>query len=159
MSEVFREGKAVLKSPSSIPVAVLVAGIAVIATRVLGVALQVHDLGLAEVMSFVYRSAQAWNSTLIFIASQLIFFFELRCAVAMMRGKNWGRWGFVISQTTVLIYMFCASMGWIYPELFSVSGENNLQIIHLLISQKLPDLLIILLLFMPDSSRGFFRQH
>ncbi len=158
MSEVFREGKAVLKSPSSVPVAVLVAGIAIIATRLISLALQVHELGLAKVASFVYRSAQAWDSTLIFIASQLLFFFELRCAVALMRGKNWGRWGYVVAQVVVGLYMYSASMGWIYPELFSINGENSLQIVHLLISQKLPDLLVILLLFVPAGCRQFYRQ-
>ncbi|WP_338562527.1 YbjO family protein [Erwinia sp. E_sp_B04_7] len=158
MSEVLRESKAVLASPSSVPVPVLVAGIAIVATRVINVALQVHDSGLAEVASFVYRSAQAWDSTLIFIASQLIFFFELRCAVALMRGKNWGRYGFVAAQLVVILYMFCASVGWIYPELFSINGENNLQIIHLLLSQKLPDFLVIMLLFLPATSRGYYRQ-
>ena len=158
MSEVLRESKAVLTSPSSVPVPILVAGIAIVATRLVSVALQVHELGMAEVASFVYRSAQAWDSTLIFIASQLIFFFELRCAVALMRGKNWGRYGFVAAQASVMLYMFCASMGWIYPELFSISGDNNLQIVHQLISQKLPDLLVILLLFLPETSRAFFRK-
>ncbi len=50
-----------------------------------------------------------------------------------------------------------ASVGWIYPEIFSISGDNNLQIIHHTLQQKLPDVLVALLLFVPASSRAFFR--
>lgn len=158
MSEVLKDSKAVLKSSSSIPVPVLVAGIAILATRLIGIILQIHALGTEELLNFVHRSAQAWDSTLIFIASQLIFFVELRCALAILRGKNWGRWGYILSQIVILFYMFFASMGWVYPEIFSISGENNAQIIHLLISQKFPDLVIIALIFIPASSRDFFRH-
>lgn len=158
MSEALREGQAVLKPFSSAPVPVLVAGIGIIATRLISLALQVHELGLAEVVSFVYRSAAAWDSTLIFIASQVLFFFELRCAVALIHGKNWARWGYALTQVAVVVYMYSASMGWIYPELFSIKGENSLQIVHLLMSQKLPDLLVLLLLFVPARCRQFYRQ-
>lgn len=158
MSEVLRDSKAVLKSSSYIPVPVLVAGIAILATRSISVILQIHELGLEELLNFLHRSAQAWDSTLIFIASQILFFAQLRCALAIMCGKNWGRWGFVITQMVMLFYMFIASMGWVYPEIFSISGENNTHIVHRLISQTLPDLLIIALLFLPASCRHFYRQ-
>ena len=156
MSEVLREGKGMPES--SVPVPVLVGAIAIIATRLLSVILQIEDAGVEGITSFVYRSAQAWDSTLIFIASQFIFFFELRCAVALMRGRNWARWGFVAAETVALLYMFCASMGWIYPELFSINGENSAQVIPLLMVQKLPDLVLVFLLFVPAGSRQFFRQ-
>lgn len=158
MSEVLREGRAVLQSPSAIPVSVLVAGIAIIAIRCLSVALQIHELGFEELRNFLHRSAQAWDSTLIFIASQLLFFIELRCAIALMCGKNWGRVGYALSQLVVVIYMSVASMGWVYPEIFSISGDSGTHIIHQLIVQKLPELFILLLLFIPASSRHFFRQ-
>lgn len=157
MSEVLREGKGIPES-SSVPVAVLVAGIAIIATRLLSVLLQIEEAGIEGITSFAYRSAQAWDSTLIFIASQLIFFFELRCAVALMRGKNWARWGFVVAEIVILFYMFCASMGWVYPELFSIKGQNSAQVIPLLMMQKLPDVVLIFLLFVPAHCRQFFRQ-
>ncbi|MGE9550616.1 YbjO family protein [Erwinia amylovora] len=158
MSEVLREGKAVLSSPSAIPVPVLVAGIGIIAIRCLGVGLQMHELGLSELMSFVHRSARAWDSTLIFIASQLLFFAQLRCAIAIVRGRRWGRLGYVLAQAVVVLYLFMASMGWVYPELFNISGGSQSRILPLLISLKLPDLVILLLLFVPASSREFFRQ-
>lgn len=142
---------------NSTPVPVTIAGIAIIITRCLSVMMMAGELGYEEMANFVHRSAQAWDSTLIFVASQLIFLFELRCAFTLMRGSNRGRWGYTLSQVVVLFYMLMASVGWIYPEIFSISGENNLQIIHHTLQQKLPDVLIVLLLFVPASSRAFFR--
>jgi Protein of unknown function (DUF2593). len=148
-----------LKTPviTSAPVAVMVAGIAIIATRCLSVLMLANELGYDEIANFVHRSAQAWDSTLIFIASQLIFLFELRCAFTLMRGSNPGRWGYVATQVIVLAYMLMASVGWIYPEIFSISGETNAQIVHHTLLQKVPDVMVLLLLFVPASSRAFFR--
>lgn len=140
------------------PVAVSVAGIAIIVTRCLSVLMLANELGYAEIVNFVHRSAQAWDSTFIFIASQLIFLFELRCAFTLMRGSNHGRWGYVGTQVIVLFYMLMASMGWIYPEIFSISGESNAQIIHHTLLQKLPDVVVLMLLFLPVSSRVFFHK-
>lgn len=143
---------------SEAPVAVSVAGIAIIVTRCLSVLMLANELGYAEIVNFVHRSAQAWDSTFIFIASQLIFLFELRCAFTLMRGSNRGRWGYVGTQVIVLFYMLMASMGWIYPEIFSISGESNAQIIHHTLLQKLPDVVVLMLLFLPVSSRVFFHK-
>ena len=140
------------------PVAVSVAGIAIIVTRCLSVLMLANELGYAEIVNFVHRSAQAWDSTFIFIASQLIFLFELRCAFTLMRGSNRGRWGYVGTQVIVLFYMLMASMGWIYPEIFSISGESNAQIVHHTLLQKLPDVVVLMLLFLPVSSRVFFHK-
>nr|WP_310616227.1 YbjO family protein [Pantoea cypripedii] len=144
--------------PVLTPAPVTVAGIAIIATRCISVLMLANELGYDELVNFVHRSAQAWDSTLIFVASQLIFLFELRCAFTLMRGSNRGRWGYVATQVVVLGYMLLASMGWIYPEIFSIHGENNAQIIHHTLLQKLPDAMVLLLLFVPASSRAFFRR-
>ena len=141
----------------SAPVPVTVAGIAIIATRCLSVLMLANELGYSELANFVHRSAQSWDATLIFIASQLIFLFELRCAFTLMRGSNRGRWGYVATQIVVLIYMLF-SLGGIYPEIFSIDGDNNVQIIHHTLAQKIPDLLVLMLLFVPASSRAFFRK-
>lgn len=140
------------------PVPVTAAGIAIIATRCLSVLMLANELGFEEIANFVHRSAQAWDSTLIFIASQLIFFYELRCAFTLMRGNNAGRWGYIATQILVLLYMLLASTGWVYPEIFSIHGETNAQIVHHTLMQKLPDLLVLMLLFVPVSSRAFFAR-
>lgn len=152
MSETLKNAMA-----NSTPAPVMVAGIAIIATRCLSVLMLANELGYDEIANFVHRSAQAWDSTLIFIASQLIFLFELRCAFTLLRGSNHGRWGYVVAQIIVLGYMLMASIGWIYPEIFSIPGETNAQIIHHTLMQKVPDVLVLLLLFVPASSRAFFR--
>nr|MBA2815002.1 Inner membrane ABC transporter permease protein YdcV [Candidatus Pantoea persica] len=54
--------------------------------------------------------------------------------------------------------MLLASTGAVYPEIFSTSGANNAQIIHHTLMQKLPDLLVLGLLFVPAGSRVFFRK-
>ena len=157
MSEVFRFGKAVTR-PQQAPVAVMIAGQAIIATRCISVLLLVNELGYDGIADFIHRSAQAWDSTLIFIASQILFFIELRCALTLMHGSRRGRTLYALSQAIVLCYLWVASVGWIYPEIFSISGANNLQIFHRLIMHKLPDLLVLLLLFIPASSRQFFQR-
>lgn len=57
----------------------------------------------------------------------------------------------------MLSYMVVASLGWVYPEIFSISGENDAEIVHRVLLQKLPDLLVLILLFVPASSRQYFR--
>ncbi|MWL73630.1 DUF2593 family protein, partial [Escherichia coli] len=44
-----------------------------------------------------------------------------------------------------------------YPELFSIPGESRQEIFKTLVMQKLPDMLVLLLLFVPAASRRFFR--
>lgn len=158
MSEVFRGGNAFSREHSGIPVPVLIAGSAIIATRLISVLLLANELGYEEILNVIHRSAQSWDATLIFIASQLIFFLELRCAIAVMRGHNWGRWIFLATQAIVLLYMLIATMTGIYPEIFSIAGENNVRIISTIIAQKFPDIVVLLLLFVPHSSRQFYHQ-
>lgn len=47
--------------------------------------------------------------------------------------------------------------GYGYPELFSIPGESKREIFHSLMLQKLPDMLILMLLFVPSTSRRFFQ--
>ncbi|WP_075181225.1 YbjO family protein [Pantoea sp. 1.19] len=157
MSELFRVSPPVRLTAADVPVPVRIAGMAIIVTRCLSVLMLAADLGYDGLADFVHRSAQAWDSTLIFIASQLLFFIELRCAIRLMRGDNRGRWGYVISQLLVVTYLLLASLGWIYPEIFSLRGDTPAAVIHALCLHKLPDFLVILLLFLPVSSRQFFQ--
>jgi hypothetical protein len=54
-------------------------------------------------------------------------------------------------------YLWAASLGYGYPELFSIAGESKREILRSLVMQKLPDLLVLALLFVPASCRRFFR--
>jgi hypothetical protein len=158
MSEVFRTGKAVVRRQQA-PVPVIVAGQAIIATRCISVLLLANELGYDGVADLVHRSAQSWDSTLILIISQLIFCIELRCALTLMRGSRRGRWGYAVTQAVVLLYMWAASLGGVYPEIFSISGVNRIDVLHSLITHKIPDLLLLALLFLPASSRQFFQRN
>jgi len=151
MSEVLKQESL---SASNLPVPVVTAAIAIIMTRCSGILLEIHEMGMAGLINFVQLTAQSWSATLIFIASQLLFFIELRCALALLQGRSWGRRGYVFTQIIVSFYLLIAAAGWITPEIFNLNGDAG----HLLASQKLPDLLVLMLLFIPASSREFFRQ-
>lgn len=43
------------------------------------------------------------------------------------------------------------------PRTIQYCGESRREILHTLVMQKLPDMLVLLLLFVPASSRRFFR--
>ncbi|WP_258057652.1 YbjO family protein, partial [Serratia marcescens] len=49
-----------------------------------------------------------------------------------------------------------ATIGSVFPEVFTVEGETSGQILHVLILQKIPDVVILALLFVPAASRRFF---
>ncbi|MCS3602361.1 hypothetical protein M2371_001570 [Buttiauxella sp. BIGb0471] len=139
------------------PTLVLVAAIAILTTRMLDLMLLFNMLGLRGVIDFVHRSVQTWNLTLIFLASLVMLCIELRCAFVIMKGRNWGRWVFLATQVIAVSYLWAASLGWGYPELFSIPGESKREIFRSLMMQKLPDLLVLFLLFAPSRSRLFFK--
>jgi hypothetical protein len=76
-----------------------------------------------------------------------------------MRGRNWGRWIYVVCQCLVVGYLLLATIGSFLPEVFTVEGESSAQILHELILQKIPDVVILALLFIPTTSRRFFAAH
>ncbi|MCE0799886.1 YbjO family protein [Buttiauxella sp. A2-C1_F] len=139
------------------PTLVLVAAIAILSTRVLDLMLLFNMLGVRGVIDFVHRSVQTWNLTLIFLGSLVMLCIELRCAFVIMKGRNWGRWVFLATQVIAVAYLWSASLGWGYPELFSIPGESKREIFRSLMTQKLPDLLVLFLLFIPTRSRLFFK--
>lgn len=140
------------------PAWVLVAGIAIISTRCLDLLLLANMLGYQGAVDVIQRALQTTVLTVILLSSVALFCAELFCALAIFKGKNIGRWGFVISQIVVSAYLWSASIGLGYPELFSLPGESHAEIFSALLFQKLPDLLVIFLLFAPKQSRLFFRH-
>ena len=54
-------------------------------------------------------------------------------------------------------YLWAASLGYGYPELFSIAGGSKREIFRSLVMQKLPDMLVLALLFIPSPCRRFFR--
>jgi len=141
----------------NVPTLVMVAAIGIVTTRCLDLLLLFNMLGVSGVMDFVHRSVQTWPLTLVFLGSLLMLFVELRCAFVIVKGRNWGRWLFLLTQIISVTWLSLSSLGWGYPELFSVAGGSKREIFRSLFTQKLPDILVLILLFVPARSRLFFR--
>ncbi|WP_259048336.1 YbjO family protein [Klebsiella sp. BIGb0407] len=140
------------------PTFVLIAAIGIITTRCLDLVLLFNMLGFSGAMDFFYRGMQTWALRLIFFGSIFMLVAELYCAVSIIKGFNWGRWIFLLTQIIATGYLWAASLGFGYPELFSIAGETQREILRSLFIQKLPDLLVLFLLFVPRRSRLFFRR-
>ncbi|ACX87741.1 DUF2593 family protein [Pectobacterium parmentieri] len=138
------------------PVPVMVAGIAIIATRLLGIVLLVWELGLSDLSGWIGSTSEAWDSTLVVLLALVIVGVEIRCGFAVLAGANWGRWGYVACQGLVVCYLLLASLSEFMPAIFHISGENNAAVLHQLLLQKIPDLLVMALLFLPRRSKRFF---
>ncbi|KFC82576.1 putative membrane protein [Ewingella americana ATCC 33852] len=129
---------------------------AIVATRCLEFILLFDAMGVAGVVDFVQASAESWVNCFILLASLLIVWIECHASYAMMRGRNWGRWAFVGCQAVVVSYMLLASFEWFGPKIFRFETETQGQFLHALLMQKVPDIVVLLLLFAPQSSRQFF---
>ncbi|MGY5367192.1 YbjO family protein [Enterobacter oligotrophicus] len=141
----------------NVPALVQVAALAIIMIRCLDVLMILNTLGARGIGEFIHRSVQTWNLTLVFFSSLVLVFIEIYCAFSLVRGRNWARWVYLLTQVTAASYLWAASLGYGYPELFSIPGGSRREIFHSLVMQKLPDMLVLFLLFAPASSRRFFR--
>lgn len=141
----------------NVPAIVQVAGLGIIMIRALDLLMIVNLLGVRGLGEFIHRSVQTWNLTLVFLGSLVLVFVEIWCAFSVVRGRNIGRWVFLLTQIIATGYLWAASLGYGYPELFSIAGESKREIFRSLVMQKLPDLLVLFLLFVPGPSRRFFR--
>lgn len=142
----------------NVPTCILIAAIGIITTRCLDVVLLCHMLGFSGMTDFLSRSMATWALRLILFSSIIMLVVEFYCAAAIIKGCNWGRWVFLGTQFIAAGYLWAASLGIGYPELFSIAGETQQEILHSLVIQKLPDLLILFLLFIPSPTRLFFRH-
>ncbi|HDM8438493.1 YbjO family protein [Yersinia enterocolitica] len=142
---------AAFSSAATTPVPVLIAGTAIIATRFVGVILLVATLGWGGTGSFIYESLQSWDSGLIFIASILILLLEMVCGVAVCLRQNWARWCYMACQLLVVVYLLMASLDWLVldVDVFRIEGDTGAEILHSLLLQKIPDVVILGLLFFP----------
>ncbi|CNH29663.1 glycine/betaine ABC transporter permease [Yersinia thracica] len=142
---------AAFSSAATTPVPVLIAGTAIIATRFLGVILLVATLGWGGTGSFIAESLQNWDSALIFIASIFILLLEMVCGVAVCLRQNWARWCYLACQWVVSIYLLMASLDWLEldVDVFRIDGDSGAEILHSLLLQKIPDVVILGLLFFP----------
>ncbi|CNH55390.1 YbjO family protein [Yersinia mollaretii] len=136
-------------SSATTPVPVLIAGTAIIATQFLGVLLLVAELGWSGTSEFLDENLQSWDSALILIASILLLLLEIVCGVAVCRRQNWARWCYLLCQILIIFYLLIVSLDWLVLDVFRVEGDSGAEILHSLLLQKIPDVLIIGLLFFP----------
>ena len=141
----------------NVPALVQVAALAIIMIRGLDVLMIFNTLGVRGIGEFIHRSVQTWSLTLVFLSSLVLVFIEIWCAFSLVKGRRWARWLYLLTQITAASYLWAASLGYGYPELFSIPGESKREIFHSLMLQKLPDMLILMLLFVPSTSRRFFQ--
>ncbi len=159
MSEILRSASAVrVRIPLNAPVAVMIAGTAIIATRCIGLIMLSNNLGVAGLQSFIETSSRSWDLTLLFLASLAILFMELRCGFGVMRGQPWARWCYVGCQFAGAGYLFVATWRGFYPEMFALSGDNAAEIFGQLLLHKSPDMVVAALLFLPPASQRFFNR-
>ena len=141
----------------NVPAVVQVAAFAIILIRDVDLLMILNQLGIGGIEAFIQRSVQTRTLTLVFLSSLLLVFIEIWCAFSLVKGRNLARWIFLLTQIIVTGYLWAASLGYGYPELFSIPGESKREIFHSLMLQKLPDMLILMLLFVPSTSRRFFQ--
>lgn len=141
----------------NVPALVQVAALAIIMIRGLDLLMIFNTLGVRGLAEFIHRSVQTWSLTLVFLGSLVLVFVESGCAFSLVKGRNWARWVYLLTQVIAAGYLWAASLGYGYPELFSIAGESKREILHTLVMQKLPDMLVLLLLYVPATSRRFFR--
>lgn len=141
----------------NVPALVQVAALAIIMIRGLDLLMIINTLGVRGLVEFIHRSVQTWSLTLVFLSSLVLVFVEIACAFSLVKGRNWARWVYLLTQVIAAGYLWAASLGYGYPELFSIAGESKREILRTLVMQKLPDMLVLLLLFVPAASRRFFR--
>lgn len=141
----------------NVPALVQVAALAIIMIRGLDLLMIFNTLGVRGLAEFIHRSVQTWSLTLVFLGSLVLVFVEIGCAFSLVKGRNWARWVYLLTQVIAAGYLWAASLGYGYPELFSIAGSSKREILHTLVMQKLPDMLVLLLLYVPAASRRFFR--
>lgn len=112
-----------IRSTSDAPVPVMVAGTAMVAIKCISVVLLLGELGVDGAKEFVSTSAQAWDSTFIFLAGLMLLCLQISCGFAVMRGRNWGRWGYVACQCIVVLYLLLATIGSVFPRCSPWKGK------------------------------------
>jgi len=139
-----------------VPVPVMIGASAIVATRCLEFILLFDAMGVAGITDFVRASVESWWNCIILLASLIIVLAECYAAYAMMRGRNWGRWVYIGCQVVVVSYMLLASFDWFGPKIFRFETDTQGQFLFALLMQKIPDIMVVLLLFIPPVSRRFF---
>lgn len=141
------------------PVAVMIAGIALITIRCLDVVLLFNSFGIAGMHRFVSNSSHAWDLTGLFLVRLTMVFIEIRCGFGVMRALSWTRWCYLGCQILSTLYLIFSTWRSFCPEMFMLPANTAGQIGYQVLMLKLPDLIILALLFGAPSSSWFFTGH
>ncbi|MDR6360566.1 hypothetical protein QE409_001926 [Klebsiella sp. SORGH_AS 1173] len=95
----------------NVPALVQVAAFAIILIRALDLLMILNLLGLQGLNEFIHRSVQTWNLTLVFLGSLALVFVEIWCAFSLVKGRNWARWVYLLTQIIAAGYLWAASLG------------------------------------------------
>lgn len=138
------------------PVPVMIAGTALIATRCLDVVMLFNAFGVDGIQGFVHASSRSWALTGLFLAGLTMLFLQIRCGVGVLSALPWTRWCYLGCQLISSSYLFYATWRGLFPEMYMLPGDSASEILSQLVTLKLPDMLMLALLFLPASSRRFF---
>ena len=94
----------------NVPALVQVAAFAIILIRGLDLLMILNLLGLQGLNEFIHRSVQTWNLTLVFLGSLALVFIEIWCAFSLVKGRNWARWIYLLTQIIAAGYLWAASL-------------------------------------------------
>lgn len=101
-----------------------VAALAIIMIRCLDLLMILIRLGFVEPVSLFIAVCRP-NLTLVFLGSLVLLFIEIYCAFSLVKGRNWARWIYLLTQIIASVYLWAASLGYGYPELFSIAGSPD----------------------------------
>lgn len=141
----------------NVPALVQVAALAIIMIRCLDLLMIFNTLGFRGTSEFIHRSVQTSNLTLVFLGSLVLLFIEIYCAFSLVKATELGTLDLSVDPDYRQRLSVGCFAGLRIPRTIQYCGESRREILHTLVMQKLPDMLVLLLLFVPASSRRFFR--
>ena len=143
--------------PQGIPAPVLTAVISVIATRLFNLLMLLlllqSDTGNCP--GELHRLSLLPDYRLLFILTGMVFVFDAVAVLMLLRGSNRGRTLFICCQCLTILLIVCCLPGGSLAGIDPADRQNFAW--HSLL-QKIPDLLVIMMLYLPASSRMFFRR-
>ena len=146
--------------PQAIPAPVLTAVISIIATRLFNLLMLVLLLkpDTGGTLSEIFRLSLLPDYRLLFMLMGMIFVFDAVSVLMLLRGSYRWRTLFICCQCLVLLLILCGGWGEGLSGLPGIDPADSRHFVRHILLQKIPDGLIILLLWMPASSRTFFRR-
>ena len=145
-------------SAGRLPAPVLAAAIAILLTRLFNLLMFVFQPDGAQHGELLPQLSLLPGYLLLFSLVLVVYLSEIATAVALLAGKPGGRKMFIGCQglLLLLVIVICWPGDGALP---GIDMEDAQQLGRHLLLQKIPDVLILLMLYIPASSHGFFKGH